>query len=299
MHGLSTVVVGYSCNNNCRHCPVARKRSGGMRPIKDVLDELASVRAKCVARVTISGGEPTIHPSFLDILTSCNELGFRQVIVRTNGRMFAYPGLAEDAAKARQCTFAVGVHGDDARTHAKITRVEESFDQTMQGLDNLLASGNDVFVTSTISRLNLDNLPGIVELARDHGISEVEFGFPRPVGNALAAIDTVVPTLTEARPHVFAAIRKARETGVGIVVRDMPYCILTPHQDVVGIAVEHPAGTHANPFPVSTCPEQGTRDKGQYCVRCRYNGLCYGVWHEYANYMGTDELRPQVKEDLR
>ncbi len=81
----------YACNLRCSYCddgtgrsypPQARVRSP--LPHKDALHLLTMIR-KEVPAILFCGGEPTIHPHFLSLLREASKLGFRPIMLNTNG----------------------------------------------------------------------------------------------------------------------------------------------------------------------------------------------------------------------
>jgi uncharacterized radical SAM superfamily Fe-S cluster-containing enzyme len=97
---LALIEITDHCN---LHCPVCYAESGPHRPgyrslteIEGMLDAL--VRSERVADVVqISGGEPTIHPQFFDVLDLARRKPIRHLMVNTNGVR-----IAEDPEFARR-----------------------------------------------------------------------------------------------------------------------------------------------------------------------------------------------------
>jgi len=92
--GLANVDLTNRCNLRCPICFANANAAGYVfEPDYDtVVKMLKVVRAErpvpCPA-VQFSGGEPTIHPRFIDIIAAARELGFAQVQAATNGIKFA------------------------------------------------------------------------------------------------------------------------------------------------------------------------------------------------------------------
>ncbi len=81
----------YACNLNCSYCDDGtgssyRQRAAGQHPLRldDVLRLLHRLRRE-VPGIYLSGGEPTLHPHFLEILREVDHLGFLPVMLSTNG----------------------------------------------------------------------------------------------------------------------------------------------------------------------------------------------------------------------
>ena len=91
---LAMVDLTNRCNMNCPICFANANQQGyiyepDLEAICKMLDALrAEEPIKCTA-VQFSGGEPTIHPQFLEIIKAAKERKFSQVMVATNGIEFS------------------------------------------------------------------------------------------------------------------------------------------------------------------------------------------------------------------
>src|ERR1700722_8871268 len=78
------VQIDERCNLHCAHCFVSATRHGATMPFSQIADVLIPRLADCrVERVTLTGGEPTIHPDFLDVVRAFRQAGM-QVGICTN-----------------------------------------------------------------------------------------------------------------------------------------------------------------------------------------------------------------------
>jgi len=90
-------------------------------------------------KIILTGGEPTIHPNFLKLISFIRKK-FPQVIIEmdTNGRRFCYPSFTKEVLLFGNINVYTSLHGFDAKTHDAITRTPGSFSQTIKGIRNLL-----------------------------------------------------------------------------------------------------------------------------------------------------------------
>src|SRR5947209_5395741 len=85
---LSLVEITDNCNLKC---PICYAGSGPGRPLFRSLTQIKAMLDLVVANegepdvVQISGGEPTMHPQFFDVLDLAKERPIRHLMVNTNG----------------------------------------------------------------------------------------------------------------------------------------------------------------------------------------------------------------------
>ena len=119
----------------------------------DIKSALEKVRKKTNS-ITLSGGEVTILDYFLRILDVCNSLDFEKVSVITNARKFSDIKFARHVLSKGVSDFGVSIYGNTADIHEQITKVFGSFDESLNGLKNLIFLNARVWVNITVSNYN-------------------------------------------------------------------------------------------------------------------------------------------------
>lgn len=170
------------CNLACRHCWLAPRYDPGARyPTLDVaLFETAVREAKSLglSRVKLTGGEPTLHPQFAEILEIARreELG---VALETNGTLIT-PTLAAAIARCDHPVVSVSLDGADAPTHEWVRGVPGSFDAAVRGVRLLAAAGLGPQIIFSIMRRNAHQVEAIVRLGEELGAASVKFNIIQP-----------------------------------------------------------------------------------------------------------------------
>src|SRR5215218_591840 len=100
---LAILEINDACNLSCPVCfaESSTKRTGhrSMAEIEAMLDTLVASEGE-PDLVQISGGEPTLHPQFFDILDAARRRPIRHLMINTNGlRIAREPGFAERLAQ--------------------------------------------------------------------------------------------------------------------------------------------------------------------------------------------------------
>ncbi len=160
------------CNYRCVHCYQAEEREASDMPLEAacrLIDEAAAAGAR---GVTISGGEPLLHPRARDLISHA-ALKVR-VRLLTNGSLVdeRWAGFLSGTGALVQ----VSVDGADEATHDGI-RKAGSFAAAMGAVELLQQAGmgERVNFSATIMEQNLHQLSGIIRLAEQRGVPLVRF----------------------------------------------------------------------------------------------------------------------------
>lgn len=133
------VQINEDCNLRCAHCFVSATRVGQQMPLVDVVDKVIPRLAECrVQRVTLTGGEPTIHPDFLDIVRAFRAAEM-SVGVCTNATTLNDDQIAVLAELGVHCN--VSLDGFAAASHGKFRGDRASFAVTVTTIEKLGAAG--------------------------------------------------------------------------------------------------------------------------------------------------------------
>lgn len=289
------IKLGYSCNNNCRHCVVADRRQLGDKSFLQLKEDLLQAKENGVNEVTLTGGEPTIRPDILEIIKFAKFLNFDLIQLQTNGRMFYYKDFTKKMIEAGANEFVVAIHGHTKELQDYITRSPRSFEQTVQGIKNLKEWNAYVYSNTVISKFNYRLLFELTEFLIKLGVDHIQFVFPHPRGNAYRYYEDVIPSISETAPFVHKAIDFAKENNIFVTVEAIPFCLMQGYEKHI-LEPYLPSIELRDLNRFSPRFEEIRRTmgkiKGPQCRWCRYNLTCEGVWREYGERNGFDELKP-------
>lgn len=168
------------CNLSCSHC--IRSSTPYFTEMIDtnlafqIIEDLALIRKESV--MLLSGGEPTLHPSFYRILDKSSN-NFKKIVVNTNGLRFVQ---LKEVAGFENVSLQISLDGDEF-TH-NIIRGEGTFARTLANVNKLSKLGIDVIIASTVTKHNINSFKNL-----DHALSKVDFlywSIKRVVGSGRA-----------------------------------------------------------------------------------------------------------------
>jgi MoaA/NifB/PqqE/SkfB family radical SAM enzyme len=294
--------LGFTCNNNCRHCVAADKRKLPDRTTEEVLHELREARSAGASEVVLTGGEPTIRKDIFEIISYAKSIGYKLIQLQTNARMLSYPEFAEKIIKAGVNEVVPAIHAHKADIHNRITRVPGSFEQTVRGIKNVRKHKVFLYTNTVVTKLNYKILPELTEFVIGLGADHYQFAFVHPSGNAYEYYKDVVPRISEAATYIQKALDIGRARGIFATVEAVPFCLMLGYE-------EHALEIYIPPTELrdvgrtvkdfNELRRTKGRKKGPDCARCRYDLVCEGTWREYPEKMGFDEFKPVPGEKIR
>ena len=183
-HGSSTVRYGRGsvltvdltnrCNMMCDPCFMDANQVGyvhelGWEEIQEILDNAIKIKPRRQMSVQFSGGEPTMHPNFLDAVRYARKLGYGSVQAATNGIEFAKSKeFSRHAFEAglRYAYLQFDGIGNDANSHRQVGNL---FDVKLRAIENMHEAGIEIILVVTIvNSVNNDQVGAIVKFAMEN-----------------------------------------------------------------------------------------------------------------------------------
>ncbi|MEM2918460.1 MAG: radical SAM protein [Candidatus Altiarchaeota archaeon] len=297
-----TLLLSYNCNNNCRFCYCADKKG----KIADMTTErskreLRLGRERGCTFVDFNGGEPTLRKDLPELISYAKKLGYRIIALTTNGRMFSYENFAKKMIDSGLNHIIFSLHGYNADLHDFLTQSKGSFKQAINGMKNVREVKPDIHIctNTTITKYNYKFLPKIAESNIKLGANSCEFIFVHPRGNALKNFDEIVPMLTELQPYISRTIEIGKKYKMKhFHFRYLPVCFILGYEEYLSElqALKSLREQHVGPEFQDLEVEKGRkfsgRVKGPQCKICSKEKICEGIFREYAERRGFDELNP-------
>src|SRR5271154_6047243 len=183
-HGSSTVRHGRGsvltvdltnrCNMMCDPCFMDANQVGyvhelSWEEIQEILENATKIKPRRQMSVQFSGGEPTMHPRFIDAVRYARKVGYNSVQAATNGIEFAKSKeFCKQAFEAgmRYAYLQFDGIGNDANSHRQVGNL---FDVKLRAIENMHEAGIEiVLVTTIVNNVNNDQVGPIVKFAMDN-----------------------------------------------------------------------------------------------------------------------------------
>jgi MoaA/NifB/PqqE/SkfB family radical SAM enzyme len=171
----------WACNLDCSYCDdgaghsyprqVGRARPAPLAEVKRILARLR----RDVPGLYLTGGEPTVHPHFLEIMREVHDLGFAPVILNTNGLRLPLLLEREPDLLERVDVLVFSLDSTDARVLDRLFQSRPGDGRrTLEALERCLlaarGTGCTVAVNCVITRDTVDDARAVAALCRERGI---------------------------------------------------------------------------------------------------------------------------------
>ena len=159
------------CNERCVHCYIPHEsKTDDIAPslFYDILDQC---REMGVLSLTLSGGEPMMHPDFVDFLRKAKEYDF-SINVLSNLTLLDDEIVTEMKAN-RLSSVQVSLYSMDADIHDSITQVPGSFVKTREAVLKLIENDIPLQISCPVMRQNKNCYIGVAKWAEEHKVRAV------------------------------------------------------------------------------------------------------------------------------
>lgn len=170
--GANWSITG-SCNLKCRHCFMAKDAVGAPAFHTFTWDECVSLideMNKCgIHAVKITGGEPLLHPNFLDILKYIDKKGMIVSEINTNGTFITDELLKSISGLSYRPLWKISL--DCIGYHDWMRGVPGSEEKALQAFERCRSHGFATFAQTCVHKGNINSLLATAEKLEELGCS--------------------------------------------------------------------------------------------------------------------------------
>jgi len=265
------------CNNRCLFCLDRDNLDGSIMSFDDIVRDLKKGLAEGARRAVISGGEPTIHPDFLQVIAKAKEVGYGWIQTVSNGRMFSYEEFLESAVQAGLNEITFSLHAHNSGIFEELTGAPGSFRQSFRGLRNALGKpGLVVSVDIVVTGLNVDHLEDIIKQFLKLGVREFDILNLIPFGNAWKNRDRLFFDVEEKLPLLKRAFDFASNTGVHLWTNRFPPMLLEGYEELIQMPKKYHDEVYGRREMFREYLDGGTKPvcEGEQCGYCSMKLFC-------------------------
>ena len=298
------VHVSYDCVNRCLFC-------GEYFQLKKIKDKfiarkqfaalLTSFAQLGCRHVTLTGGEPTLHPDLPGLLQEAKGRGYTTFVTTNGGRL----GQEEFSARALPWLDEIcfSLHGHTANLHNMHTQNGESFDNVTQAMKRLeeWKGATTGYLNVVVTRHNIGHLKDIIaHVSSFKKIRQILFSNLAPEGRGLVHYRDLHVPLIQIKRRLGTLVKAASQHHIQLRFFGVPVCVLAPHLETSNdlwwspratVEKTNNKGLAGLKTTLSRTPTR-RRMQTRVCAACAARALCGGVFKRYRPFLGKKELNP-------
>lgn len=180
-------------------------------------------------RMTLLGGEPTLHPKITEIVKEVAQMPIKERRMTTNGISPHFLQLDQIPPDTFDHV-SISIDGIDPQVNDK-TRGTGTFEKVIKTMEEYRQAGVTLSVNYTVTNNNIGTLKDVASFFAEKGVSIVNFHRASYDGNAYNNPDLIVKPRdwVTARDDLLTDLSTNSHNYQGVTVR-IPYTFLTPEQ---------------------------------------------------------------------
>ena len=302
------IALGYACNHKCRFCPCGKSTDRKSMPsissqkFKEYLDRVC--QNQNIKSITISGGEPTLQPNFIEILDFLSQTNLH-VSILTNSDYLSNIDIFSDIVKhanPHQVHFTTAIHSHIPSIHDSITQRNGSFERSITALGRLIESGYKISIKHVVNQKSYKVLDAylarIMELFPTNKADFIICGMDY-CGMDTKTIEEFKVSPKELTPY----LEKALETfeinnklSYKLKVTDLPLCSVDPYywkyfnysQKRELSAYASPMDSNGETSKLSFNVKSDCDTFFSECKECAVKTICPGTWRSSYQIFGDN-----------
>ena len=210
--------ITHKCNERCVHCLVNNDKSEAtLHEIKDLIHQAAVLG---FTNFSFSGGEPTLHKGFWELLELSRACGFYFTLF-TNGINFNVESIKRLAVLYPE-KVRISLYSMNPKIHDQITNVSGSFHKTMSSILEMKKQGIRSFINCPVMNINYPNFRDVATFCYDNNIERSFDPVIRPTRDSRSS-NTSLQLSYEQAKDVTGFQQDAKEL-IANVKHDKPVC---------------------------------------------------------------------------
>ncbi|MBW1811307.1 MAG: radical SAM protein [Deltaproteobacteria bacterium] len=303
--------VGFSCCYRCVFCPSAapgyHRQFASLQQVQSEIDRAVESGHESI---NFSGGEPSMHPEFIQMVEYAKNKGFKQICVCTNGFGFADQSSASRLLAAGISQVSISVHSHLEKHEERVTNKTGSYKRKIKAIGNLVKARaanqlvDGLSLKTVIHKQLLNRFRQHVEFFQNLGLDDIGFNFIRPDHGSRSS--KWVPAFKELTPKLRELVL-SNETvlKMNFSFLDIPTCMFPwevlaeprLRQRYIGknfercITIFSPTEKNGlRRFEWSDERKNSMKSHPAACSDCQLNDVCEGVWRGYLEIYGDGEF---------
>lgn len=159
------IELTYSCNLDCVHCfnPKNNNHQIGFNEVKKIIDDAYEIGC---FRLTLSGGEATLHKDFINIVRYARNKRMSVEFFSNGQLLYDNPYLLDEIKKLYPYRIGLSIYSMDSQEHDNVTNVKGSWNKVVSIAKRLRENNINVQIKNFLLALNYRSCISVKEFAK-------------------------------------------------------------------------------------------------------------------------------------
>jgi heme b synthase len=182
-----------SCNLNCIHCRAAAEKGPypGELSTDKILKTMDEIEKVGKPIIILTGGEPLLREDIFTLAKYGDEKGFRMVVA-TNGTLVNDDNMIKMKESGIQ-RISLSLDGSTPEQHDNFRKVNGAFNAVMSAIEVCKKYNMPFQINTTITKLNINEIPAILDLAVKLGAVALHIFLLVPTGRGKELAEQEIP----------------------------------------------------------------------------------------------------------
>jgi AdoMet-dependent heme synthase len=231
--GYFQIDITGRCNLFCKHCRAEDNKQYfdlSISDIKKVID--FGIKAGS-DRMTISGGEPFLHPNLYEIMQYFRSKANGEIVITTNGTLMNSEFI-KMFNKIGNVRIQISLDGPNALIHDEFRGKKGTFNKAIKALRTVRDAGIVVNIRSTLGPEAINHMEEMVKLSINENVPKLSLGLVIATGNALENSLIFTPELKKSALTEIARLTHKYSGKVEITNEDPLRCHMSNLDEYIG-----------------------------------------------------------------
>ena len=289
-----------NCNARCEFCSVLDTLN---RPDMNMSDEqvfetIRAARAEGATEIGYTGGEPSVHPRFVEIIEFAREAGFTHQSMNTNGIKFRKPAFCRRVVEAGMKSIDFSVHGHTDEIHDDLVGCRGALAAIREAAGHLRELQKThrfhLSATTVVTSSNHTRLRPIVEMLDELGFDNKRIKHAYEGILRIEAVRRQIAPYEDVMPSLESALDFLVTRPFGFQVTHFPLCLLREYAVFSTDFERRDAKMVFRDETFQGDASQKARSDSNDCSQCVLANVCTRVDAAYESWHSRPALTPFV-----
>lgn len=298
------LAICYVCNENCKYCPCSEQEKAyhAITEYSLLIRKIDDLISHGITDVTLSGGEPTLHPRLIDIIRYLQERHV-EVTLLSNGELFQNEQFRThflSRVDLQHFKLITTIHSHLADEHDSANNTPGSFVRSIEGLKALEDAKTRITIKHCITKANYRDLSTFISFvetnfraATDLQLCSIDYcGIPKDsMAEEKLAFKTLRPNLEKAFDLYESSPCTRR-----LYCINFPLCSCDPYYwKYLPRKQKKMYDGYSDPTLKQVVAGHSNVDISErFCNACKVKGFCAGTYITAYEHFGGDVIQPII-----